>query len=708
MRSAAGSCTPAILSSKTLTPAHASDVPPPRKLHRRRRTRKRILPGASTGARSRRDGSASGGRRSRPATPLLRWKFDDADRSAEPPSEFLGGKARRKHRNAAGEGAPAVSARKLAAGLWQLQLPEASGGVGERRGAPLGFEPNFGQLHVPYGCDPNVTGFNTNTKNELSTPISVQDAKNDTVPKLEASAALSNCAMERATKWDHGCSKTSDEVYRFYGNLMLLEDQQVTTVSVVSALQAALEQARSHIIELEAEKRSAKKKLDHFLRKLAEEKASWRKREHEKIRAVMDAMKDDLNRERKNGQRMEIMNSKLVNELAEAKLSAKRYLQDYEKERKAREIMEEVCDELAKEIGEDKAEIEALKRESMKIREEVEEERRMLQMAEVWREERVQMKLVDAKLTLEEKYSQLSKLQKDLDAFLRKQSGTYPDMAELKEAEMLREAANSVKVQDIKVFSYQPPASEDIFSVFEELLPREETNERAIEQCFGNSPASRASNIHTVSPETDAFLEKPTKRYANGIIEGNGDIEDDSGWETVSHVEELGSSNSPEGSDPSVNGKYRESNASVSGTDWDENRDNGKLSSEISEVCSATTRQSRKKASSISRLWRSSCPNNSENYKKISFEVTNGRLSNGRKSNATLSPDRKSGEEGLSSPSVGQWSSPDSLNPHITRGLKGCIEWPRGMQKHSLKAKLLEARMESQKVQLRHVLRQKI
>ncbi|XP_010923894.1 uncharacterized protein [Elaeis guineensis] len=708
MTSASRRYNPAILSSKTLTPPPASDLPPPQKLGRRHRTRTPIFPGAIAGARFRKDGSASGGRRSGPATPLLRWKFDDADRSAEPPSEFLGGKARRKLRKAAGEVAPVVSVRKLAAGLWQLQLPEASRGGGERRGGRLGFEPNLGHLHVPNVCDPNVTGLYANTKNELSTPVSIHDPKNDIVQKHEASAALSNCAMERATKWDHGCPKASDGVSRFYGHLKLLEDQQVTTVSVVSALQAALEQARNCIIELEAEKRSAKKKLDHFLRKLAEEKASWRKREHEKIRAVMDAMKDDLNRERKNGQRMEIMSSKLVNELAEAKLSAKRCLQDYEKERKARELMEEVCDELAKEIGEDKAEIEALKRESMKIREEIEEERRMLQMAEVWREERVQMKLVDAKLTLEEKYSQLSKLQNDLEGFLKKQSSTYPDMAQLKEAEMLREAANSIKVQDIKVFSYQPPASEDIFSVFEELLPREETNEREIEQCYGNSPASHASNVHTVSPETDVFLEKPMKRYANDIIEGNGDIEDDSGWETVSHVEEQGSSNSPEGSDPSVNGMYRESNASVSGTDWDENGDNGKLNNEISGVCSATTRQSRKKSSSISRLWRSSCPNNSENYKKISCEVTNGRLSNGRKSNATLSPDRKSGEVGLSSPSTGQWSSPDSLNPHITQGIKGCIEWPKGMQKHSLKAKLLEARMESQKVQLRHVLKQKI
>ncbi|CAI9770339.1 unnamed protein product [Fraxinus pennsylvanica] len=85
----------------------------------------------------------------------------------------------------------------------------------------------------------------------------------------------------------------------------------------------------------------------------------------------------------------------------------------------ARELIEEVCDELAKEIGEDKAEVEAVRRESMKFLEEVEEERKMLQMAEVWREERVQMKLVDVKVMLEEKYSQMNMLIAFSHALLR-------------------------------------------------------------------------------------------------------------------------------------------------------------------------------------------------------------------------------------------------------------------------------------------------
>ncbi|MQM11428.1 hypothetical protein Taro_044336 [Colocasia esculenta] len=656
--------------------------------------------------------AAAGNRRSGPTTPLLRWKFEDAELSGKPKSkpasksEHGGAKASGSRAAgavaAAGGGAVSgpVSARKLAAGIWQLQLPEFSVPV-----KSIAARPVHGHIQSPHLCKLTNTDLHRGPIDGLASPIPVPNLSNGASSKVDHSAALPYSAMERATKWDPGFSKASDEVFRFYSHLKLLEDQQVTTVSVVSALQAELEGARSRVNELEDERRTMKKKLDHFLKKVAEEKASWRTREHEKVRAVIDDMKDALSREKKNRQRMEIVNSKLVNELAEAKLTAKRCSQDCEKERKARELVEEVCDELAKEIGEDKAEVEALRRESMKIREEVDEERKMLQMAEVWREERVQMKLIDAKLTLEEKYSQLSKLQSDLEAFLQARNSSSSDVADIKEAELLRDAANSVKVEEVKEFVYQPPpASEDIFSVFEELHPGVETNERGIEPCYGYSPASRASKIHTVSPEMNGYMEKPVTVCANGTMYTNVDMEDDSGWETISQAEEQGSSNSPDGSDPSVNG-ICESNASVSGTDWEEN---GNADSEISEVFSGTTRQSRKKIPSIARLWRSSSPNNSEKCKLASAEIANERLSNGRISNGTLSPDIDLGEAGLSPMHMGQWRSPDSVNATVMRGMKGCIEWPRGMQKHSLKAKLLEARMESQKIQLRQVLKQKI
>ncbi|XP_030929796.1 uncharacterized protein LOC115955688 [Quercus lobata] len=693
----------ASFSSKTQNRSPDSDL----QYHKPSTSSRRSTPRRATRnpTRLRRTGAPNSGRRSRPETPLLGWKIhhggrknDEEENDKSPPRR----ECRRKVREEV-----VVSARKLAAGLWRLQMPEMSAGVGERSSvrrneAQLGLQHSMGHVGDPFMCHRSGKAYGFEEKDDLQAPGSVAGTNNGFLCKLEPSFQFSNPAMEGATKWDPVSLKTSEEVRQIYSHLKLL-DQQLGAVSVVSALQTELEQARARIQELETERRSSKKKLEHFLRKVSEEKASWRSREHEKIRAFIDDLKTEVNRERKNRQRTEIMNSKLVNELADAKLSAKRYMQDYEKERKARELIEEVCDELAKEIGEDKAEVEALKRESMKLREEVEDERRMLQMAEVWREERVQMKLVDAKVALEQKYSQMSKLAADLETFLRSRCAT-PDVKEMRDIELLRQAAASVNIQDIKEFSYECPNPDDIFSVFEDVNFAE-SNDREIEQCVTYSPASPASKIHTVSPEVNVIKDS-IHRLSNAFTDQNGDIEEDeSGWETVSHLEDQGSSYSPEGSAPSVNRNHRDSNVSRSGTEWEENAGEETPITEISEVCSVPRQL--KKVSSIARLWRS-CPSNGENCKIISVEGLNGRLSNGRMSNGSiLSPDRGSGKGGISPPDLpAQWSSPESGNPHATRGMKGCI--PRSTQKNSLKAKLLEARMESQKVQLRQVLKQKI
>ncbi|XP_068644358.1 uncharacterized protein [Aristolochia californica] len=700
----------AILASDLVASFRGSDLPP-RRRSELKGSRRRIRNPSSSGfgVRLRKEGVGSG-RRTGPATPLLRWKFDDGDVSVDAGRSAEGGpRVRRKSKN--GEDA-SVSARKLAAGLWHLQLPEVSGLERCKRSSPdqRVVKPISRDIQLPGLHDVNNAEYDAVVKHHIRSPLSVTNQKNGVLYKLEPTITFPNPAMERATKWDPAGSKTPDNMFRFHGQLKLPEDQQISTISVVSALQAELGQARTRIHELETERRTSKKKLDHFLRKLSEEKAAWRNREHEKVRAVIEDVKDDLNRERKNRQRMEIVNSKLVNELTEAKLSVKRFFQDYEKERKGRELMEEVCDELAKEIGEDKAELEALGRESEKIREEMEEERKMLQMAEVWREERVQMKLIEAKLTLEDKYSQLNKLILELENFLRSRN-SITDVMEVQEAELLKEVASSVNIQDIKEFTYEPPISEDIFSVIEDLQSGIAHGE--IDPSYGYSPASRASKIHTVSPEINGIDDNHVQRHANGHIDRNGEIDEDgSEWETVSHGEEQGSSNSPEGSYPSVNGHHEESILSGSGTEWGEDADNETLNTEVSEVYSTSVKPSKKKSSSISRFWRSAPPNG-DNCKTISVEVMNGRLSNGRLSNGRISaglmsPDGRSAEVGFSPPSAGQWSSPDSTNPHITRGMKGCIEWPRSAQKNSLKAKLMEARLESQKIQLRHVLKQKI
>ncbi|CAA3025932.1 protein BRANCHLESS TRICHOME-like [Olea europaea var. sylvestris] len=108
--------------------------------------------------------------------------------------------------------------------------------------------------------------------------------------------------------------------------------------------------------------------------------------ELEVARGQIVQLKAELECERKVRKNMESLNKKLARELSE--------------ERKGREALERVCQDLAKEVSFDKGEFDRMKKE-------MEEERKMLHVSEVLREERVQMKLSEAKLLLEEKLLEL-------------------------------------------------------------------------------------------------------------------------------------------------------------------------------------------------------------------------------------------------------------------------------------------------------------
>ncbi|KAK8961874.1 hypothetical protein KSP40_PGU007989 [Platanthera guangdongensis] len=251
------------------------------------------------------------------------------------------------------------------------------------------------------------------------------------------------------------------------------------------------------------------------MRRIEEKKVSWRRKEHMKIKSIVEAMKFELNRERKGTQRLKKLNFKLLNELTVAKLSPKRIWQEYERERKAHAILNDICNEMANEIGDNEAEVVAMKSESAKN-----------------------------------------------------------------------------------------------------------------------------------NKELEGIEERPMKRYGNMMFDGNCGAEDERCWEIVALEEEQGSSKSPGGSEPSVNGWFVNSQALV----W---------STEVSEICSAATRLSRKKGSSMSRLWKSLGANKADDFKKKS-----------------------------------------SGSPYLQK--------PHAMNEQDLMVKLMEEGIQSQKVQIRQILREKI
>ncbi|CAN8245632.1 unnamed protein product [Cochlearia groenlandica] len=108
--------------------------------------------------------------------------------------------------------------------------------------------------------------------------------------------------------------------------------------------------------------------------------------ELDKARAEIKDLKEELDCERKARKRVDLLNKKLA--------------KDVEEEKVCRETEEMHFKKVLEERSFEKSEI-------VRMKKDIEEERQMHKLAEVLREERVQMKLMDARLFLEEKLSEL-------------------------------------------------------------------------------------------------------------------------------------------------------------------------------------------------------------------------------------------------------------------------------------------------------------
>jgi hypothetical protein len=246
---------------------------------------------------------------------------------------------------------------------------------------------------------------------------------------------------------------TMSDLLKVLSRIRILEEQHNSTLSTASALRMQLDNANARVQELELAQDAAHEEIEALMKKLAKVKSSWRT-EQNKFKSAVQALKEEVEDEQKARSQIEVANGKMTKELMDAKMAVTNMVEELARERKARELMEDVCDELAREIAEDKAEVEDLKQDSIKMHEELEEERRMLQLAEVWREERVQMKLSEAKLSLEEKGAALDVLCSELQTFLW--AGRCWNRADfIQEAEVLYNVVTAIHPRGI-IASYPP------------------------------------------------------------------------------------------------------------------------------------------------------------------------------------------------------------------------------------------------------------
>ncbi|KAI6696480.1 hypothetical protein NL676_016599 [Syzygium grande] len=368
------------------------------------------------------------GKRGGSTTPMPTWRLMSsrspslAQRTMESP-QFS------PSRSGKGKLQEPVSARKLAATLWEMNempSPRVREGLEGRRLKKEGrgrervassvrsgsLPPHLSDpSHSPVSerMDRSGTGSHRRRSSSFSQRLRVTEQNGGALGSI-SNGSLMETENKSLPQTPHGqivgvktrlkdvsnALTTSKELLKIINRMWGPEDRPSSSMSVMSALHAELERARLMINQVIQEQRSEQSEINYLMKCFAEEKAAWRSKERKVVEAAIESVVGELEVERKLRARIESLNKKLGKELAESKASLLKAVQELESEKRAREIIEQVCDELAGTVAEEKDEAEAMRRETLKIHEEIEKEREIMQLADVTREDRVQMKHPEA------------------------------------------------------------------------------------------------------------------------------------------------------------------------------------------------------------------------------------------------------------------------------------------------------------------------
>ncbi|XP_057777998.1 uncharacterized protein At5g41620-like isoform X2 [Salvia miltiorrhiza] len=352
--------------------------------------------------------------RSRSSTPVPTWRTTPLRGAIETPKYSQGGRSARP-----------VSARRLAATLWEMnempspKMSESNLDVRKRQQRKSGSRMSLKAeklMHSGFGLHSGSgSGYLPPHLSDPPHSPTVSEIETRSRPQISSESGVGG---KNRLKEASSALTTSKELLKIINRLWAQADQPSSSMSLISALHSELERARLQVNQLIQEQRSEKNDINYLIKCFAEEKASWKNKEHLAVEAAVGSLAHELEAERKLRRRLESLNAKLGKELAEIKSSFMKAVKELESEKRAREITEQVCDELARNIDEDRAGVEKVKREFVGVHQEVEEERELLELADKLHEERAQMKLSEAKLQFEEKSSAVGKLRKQLEAFL--------------------------------------------------------------------------------------------------------------------------------------------------------------------------------------------------------------------------------------------------------------------------------------------------
>ncbi|KAJ7007778.1 uncharacterized protein At5g41620 isoform X1 [Populus alba] len=382
------------------------------------------------------------GKRGGPSTPSPTWRLEFSsspnDSNNNPIQEFL-------------NTTTAVSARKLCANFWEIQpqvhhsVPKMNKNPGHRRAHPSHqYKDNkaFGpRTHLvdPLNSPPDQparasrlrkqaaslmqhhqpTGRDGNALKPTISPASC-DSSMEVAPYNPAVTPSSSSDFKGRRGESSYSLKTSTELLKVLNRIWSLEEQQASNMSLLRALKMELDHSQSQIKELLKEKQADRQEMDNLMKQLAEDKVVRKNKEQDRIKYAVHSVQEELEDEKKLRKHSESLHRKLARELSEVKYSFSNALKELERERKACFLLENLCDEFAKGIRDYEQEVRSLRHKSdMDSVGREKPDRLVLHISEAWLDERMQMKLAEAESDPVEKNTIVDKLGLDIETFLQ-------------------------------------------------------------------------------------------------------------------------------------------------------------------------------------------------------------------------------------------------------------------------------------------------
>ncbi|KAI4303395.1 hypothetical protein MLD38_039033 [Melastoma candidum] len=198
-----------------------------------------------------------------------------------------------------------------------------------------------------------------------------------------------------------------------------LEERHASNKSILKALRSELDQSQMRIKELMREKRNDKQLMEHLLKQVKGDKFVRNQKEQDKADAETQLLNEELEEERSLRHHSKILHGKVAKEFEEMKSAYLGAQQELERERKARILLESLCDEFAKGVRDYEQVVRSLT--NKPVKQNIGREcldRLILHISEAWLDERMQMKLTEAKGDSSGTSSIVDKLNSDIETFL--------------------------------------------------------------------------------------------------------------------------------------------------------------------------------------------------------------------------------------------------------------------------------------------------